>query len=157
MTQELAPLSDEIENWLTENSVDDATREMWRKYYHCWGQSSPHLEANGIIQTPAGLMIHARGEEEARLKQSRLEERESRNRKRARTEAQANNSSAWVEWHKLCSERKQKIEEANKEWRKRIAERKASDLQWDAYVEQSRAAYHELKSSPIPERPSSAS
>lgn len=153
---EVAPLSQEVEDYLTSMNVDDETRFMCRKYYPlAWNKPSTHLQG-GIVQTWQALMMHARGEEEARVRNARLEERELRNARKKRQAKTAEQSAEWVQWHRDCTARKAWIEGKVAEWRRRVAERKASDAQWDAYVEQARLEMQAAKATAVPAQPGTA-
>lgn len=149
---ELPALAPEIEDFLTQNNVDDESRYMWRKYYSAWGTPSIHLDGSNIV-TAAALMMHARGEEEARVSNARIQEREGRNKGRESRAAREKFGTEWLAWQAQCTARNAEIERLGAEWRKRIAERKANAAQWDVYVDESRAAYQAAKLTPVPPQP----
>lgn len=150
---ELPALAPEVEAYLTEGNVDDESRYMWRKYYSAWGTASVHLDGGNIV-TPAALMMHARGEENARVSNARIEEREGRNKGRQSRAAREKFGAEWLAWQAQCTTRNAEIERLGAEWRKRIAERKANAMLWDTYVDESRAAYQAAKLTPVPTQPS---
>lgn len=150
---EFPALVQEAEDFMTANAVDDQTRYMARKYYPTsWGHSSAHL-GGGTVNSFQALMLHAKGEEDARPARARLEERERRNAKTKAKAADAEKSSAWVQWHQECTARKAVIEQKNAEWRSRVAAMQKAVSDWKQYVEAARADYQAAKLVPVPPQP----
>lgn len=148
----LPPLAPEVEASLEAQMPSDQARYMARKYFKDWGKQSPHLEGRAITMWPA-LMIHARGEEEALITNTRLEERMGRNeRRKARTEREGF-SAEWMEWQRQCTLRNNWIEQANLEWRRLVAERGNVLRDLDARVAIARTEYTARKATQAPPQP----
>lgn len=149
---EFPALAPEIEAILDQHNVDDLTREIARKYHKDWGKASPHLNSHPI-ETWQQLFIHARCEEEARITNARLEEREGRNARRRQRAAQKQSGPAWLAWQEQCTQRNAWIEQANAEWRRRVDAMNKAMAQWKAYVQEARSEYQQRKATPPPVQP----
>lgn len=151
---ELPALAQEVEDYLTSLKVDDLTRYMARKYYPiAWNKPSVHLDG-GIVSSSQGLMIHARGEEDLRVSESRVREREGRNTRRDQRIADKEFGARWIAWQEQCTQRNAWIEQANAEWRKRVGEMTKAMSQWKQYVEEARLEFQTRKLTPVPAQPS---
>lgn len=153
----LSPLADEIEQFLTEQGVNDETRYMARKYYPiAWGKVSPYSTHDHPISTWGGLWNHVREAEKNAGKEVRIEDMQSRTQARKQRAQKSAQGAAWVAWTNNCTARNVWIEESNIEWRRRIAIVKAEKAKMDAFVEEARVEYQRRKAVPAPPRPDGA-
>jgi hypothetical protein len=67
-----------------------------------------------------------------------------------RTPEQETAAQRYSQWMVQCSQRRSWIQEANVEWRKRVAARKEAMAQWDKHVEEARVEYQRRSATPLP-------
>ena len=153
----LPPLSDDLEQALTEGGANDETRYMARKYYPiAWGKVSPYSTHNHPISTWGGLWNHVREAEKNESKEVRIEDMRSRTEARKLRKQKSEQGAVWVAWTNNCTARNVWIEESNTEWRRRVAHAKAEKAKLDAFVEEARLEYQSRKAVPAPARPDGA-
>lgn len=149
---ELPALAPDIEQFLTDNAIDEAGRYMARKYAKDWGKASSHLDGAAINSWPA-LFMHARGEENSVVKNQRMEERQGRNERRKARASKEQFGTDWLAWQGQCSQRNAWIESLAAEWRKRVSARKAAMAEWDLHVTEARIAFNAAKATQAPPQP----
>lgn len=70
-----------------------------------------------------------------------------------RTPEQQAKADAHTAWIKQCEERNNWINEANTEWRNRVAARRTAIAAWDTHIEQARQEFQRRKATARPDRP----
>lgn len=141
------PVIDHIPDGFTEEEAD-ILREWFPKL---WNKPSPHVtNSHGVVINEEDTLKHVAAE--ARIAAKRQAEQRKAE-KHLNKERDQQYASAYEIWMQDCIDRKDAIEAATAEWRKRVAERKSSLAQWDQYVSEARQAMDAAKRVPVPERP----
>ncbi len=120
-----------------------------------WGKLSQFLE--GPIDTPEKILVHAAGYKAWEVKQAEADPAYAAEvRKHAavqRNSDKEQRKAAYAKYYEACWARKAQIEAASVAWRAAIAQRDAQVKQWNAYIEQLRAAVEVAKAVPVPTPP----
>lgn len=144
------------EGSLVIDHIPDGFTEEEKELISYW-YPSHYMQPSEYVSTPKKMVITAEHALEHAYGSLRKQSKEQKEKRKVDKEegkrTQSEYAEAYINWINACGQRKEVINAARVEWKKRVEERKKALQGWDNYVAEARNAITVAESVPVPPRP----